>query len=244
MSRARTQNHHDLREVNPHPQTAAAPEDGSGCLSGFMIPPLAVLLVSCLLAAFIIRQPPSLRDSTVTVVTPPLTTYGANSSGLAQFFTLEVLHWSDSIARWATASALDPNLVAVIMQIESCGDPRARSGSGAMGLFQVMPFHFQATDNPYHPDTNAQRGLAYLSRALQAARGNPRLAMAGYNGGIGVIERAEWTWSAQTKRYVYYGAPIYEDARGGSSTSMMLDEWYTKYGAGLCAQAHQRLGLP
>lgn len=165
------------------------------------------------------------------------------ASGLAPLFRPEVLYWSDSIIRWSSASALDPNLAAVIMQIESCGDPRALSRSGAMGLFQVMPFHFYATDSPYDPDTNAARGLAYLARSLEAARGDARLAMAGYNGGIGVISRAEWTWPAETKRYVYYGAPMYADAQQGLSTSIILDEWYQKYGAGLCRQARSRLGL-
>jgi soluble lytic murein transglycosylase-like protein len=129
------------------------------------------------------------------------------------------------------------------MQIESCGDPYARSSAGAMGLFQVMPFHFRARENPYNPDTNALRGTNYLVRSLTAANGNIRGALAGYNGGIGVISRGEWTWHAQTARYVYFGAPIYEDARSGAEFSAKLEEWYRKYGAGLCNQASHRLGL-
>ena len=51
MSRART-NQDDW-------QTAAAPElQGSGCLSGFIIPPLMVLLVGSLLAFFASGPPP------------------------------------------------------------------------------------------------------------------------------------------------------------------------------------------
>ena len=130
------------------------------------------------------------------------------------------------------------------MQIESCGDPRALSRSGAMGLFQVMPFHFHLGENPYNTDTNALRGLNYLSRSLSSANGNPRLALAGYNGGIGVISRSERNWPAETKRYVYYGAPIYEDARNGATSSANLTDWYQKYGDGLCRQAAQRLGIP
>jgi soluble lytic murein transglycosylase-like protein len=146
--------------------------------------------------------------------------------------------------RWANAAGVDPNLAATVMQIESCGDPRALSRAGASGLFQVMPFHFRVGENPFHPDTNALRGMNYLSRSLQAAGGTARLALAGYNGGIGVISRSEANWPAETKRYVYYGGPIYEDARSGAASSPMLQEWYGKYGAGLCNQAHQRLGLP
>jgi hypothetical protein len=48
------------------------------------------------------------------------------------------------------------------------------------------------------------------------------------------------------KRYVKYGFPIYEDALSGERprTSASLNEWYGRYGAGLCRQAAQRLGLP
>jgi soluble lytic murein transglycosylase-like protein len=111
-------------------------------------------------------------------------------------------------------------------------------------LFQVMPYHFKAGENPYQPDTNALRGLGYLKRSFDTAGGNARLALAGYNGGIGVISRGEWTWAAETARYVRYGFPIYEDARGGALSSAALNEWYGRYGAGLCRQAAQRLGLP
>ena len=226
------------RSTKAYRQTAAIPQEhGSGCLSGFTIVPLAVIFISALLGLFALKTDPSVIPSTVDL--PPVT-----STNISPIFRIEVLHWADSISKWAAASQLDPNLAATIMQIESCGDPRAISSAGAMGLFQVMPFHFSAIDNPYAPDTNAARGLGYLAKSLQTAGGNARLALAGYNGGIGLINRAEWTWPAQTKRYVQYGAPIYEDARNGLASSTALNEWYEKYGVSLCRQAHQHLGLP
>jgi soluble lytic murein transglycosylase-like protein len=227
------------RPVNVYRQTAATPqqEEGSGCLSGFTIVPLAVIFVSALLASFAWKTNPTPVNPAVDL--PPVT-----STGISPIFRIEIHYWADSISKWAAASQLDPNLVATIMQIESCGDSRARSSAGAMGLFQVMPFHFYAVDNPYDPDTNAARGLAYLARSLATGGGNARLAMAGYNGGIGLIGRGEWTWPAQTNRYVQYGVPIYEDARNGLTSSPALNEWYEKYGVSLCRQASQRLGLP
>jgi soluble lytic murein transglycosylase-like protein len=201
-------------------------------LSGFTLAPLAVVFISALLASF------AWKTNSSSVDLPPVA-----STGISPIFRIEIHHWADSISKWAAASQLDPNLVATIMQIESCGDPRARSSAGAMGLFQVMPFHFYAIDDPYNPDTNAARGLAYLAKSLATGGGNARLAMAGYNGGIGLIGRAEWTWPAQTKRYVQYGAPIYEDARNGLTFSTALNEWYEKYGVSLCKQASQRLGI-
>jgi soluble lytic murein transglycosylase-like protein len=222
------------RSAKINPQTAATPQEpGSGCLSGFTIVPLAVLFVSALLGSLAWNTNPQPTNL------PP-----ATSTNISPIFRIEIHYWADSISKWASASQLDPNLVATIMQIESCGDPHARSSAGAMGLFQVMPFHFYAIDNPYNPDTNAARGLAYLARSLATGGGNARLAMAGYNGGIGLIGHAEWTWPAQTKRYVQYGVPIYEDARNGLTSSAALNDWYKKYGVSLCRQAHQRLSLP
>lgn len=227
------------RTTKPYNQTAAIPEDtGSGCFSGFMLVPLTVILISALLGNFALKKTHPLPIIAMDAMPD------STSLKLSPIFTREVLYWADSIVRWASASNLDPNLVATIMQIESCGDPRATSSAGAMGLFQVMPFHFAITDDPYNPETNATRGLNYLVRSLTAANGDVRLAMAGYNGGIGVIPRAEWTWHAETKRYVQYGTPIYNDAISGVNPSNALNEWYSKYGASLCNQASQRLGLP
>jgi soluble lytic murein transglycosylase-like protein len=238
MPRART-----TTEYEP---TAATPYDeGSGCLSGFTIIPIAVIFISAFLASvawnFVNPLPISSQSNTIVANT---STPDSTSGNISPIFRPEVQYWADSIVKWASASALDPNLVATVMQIESCGDPRAKSSAGAMGLFQVMPFHFHASDNPYDPGTNAARGLAYLVRSLNTANGNARLAMAGYNGGISVISRGEWTWSAQTIRYVYFGAPIYQDAVNGVESSSALNEWYTKYGVSLCRQAAKRLGLP
>lgn len=229
MPRARTYNQ-DIR------QTAATAE-GSGCLSLYFLPLLSIIFIACLLTALTFNTP------IVTSAAPASITNLGTSSGISPIFTKEVQYWEDDILRWANASSLDPNLVAVVMQIESCGDPFAKSSAGAMGLFQVMPFHFQSGENPFETNTNAMRGTNYLARSLETSRGNVRLALAGYNGGIGVISRGEWTWSAQTLRYVYYGAPIYEDARSGATSSPKLEEWFRKYGAGLCRQASQRLGI-
>ena len=262
MSRARLQDQEDW-------QTAVASETGSGCLSFYVLPPLAALLIAGFVAFIALKSPLSpaalpinnstmvLQDSAAPVapadssaggVTPiwgaPEGNAPAASGALSPIFTKEIQHWGNDIVRWANAAGVDPNLAATVMQIESCGDPRATSRSGATSLFQVMPFHFKFGENPYDPETNAQRGLNYLSRSLQAGGGSARLALAGYNGGIGVIARSEWAWPSETKRYVLYGAPIYEDARSGVTSSASLTEWYQKYGAGLCRQAAQRLGIP
>jgi soluble lytic murein transglycosylase-like protein len=170
--------------------------------------------------------------------------YAASGSGnLAPLFTPEIQFWAASLSRWAAEQGLDPNLAATVMQIESCGNPGARSSAGASGLFQVMPFHFLASEDAYDPETNALRGMNYLAKAFERSGGDARLALAGYNGGIGVIGRAETSWAAETLRYAYWGSGIYADALQNQRESARLNEWLAAGGASLCRQARERLGL-
>jgi hypothetical protein len=165
------------------------------------------------------------------------------AAGLSPVFSAEVDAWGEEIVRWAEEAGLDPNMAATVMQIESCGDPRATSRSGAMGLFQVMPYHFASGENGYLPETNALRGMDYLRRSLETAAGDARLAFAGYNGGIGVIGWMESAWPAETVRYAYWGSGIYAEASSGAQESLRLQEWLQAGGASLCRQAAERLGI-
>jgi hypothetical protein len=238
----------------PFDQTAAFFQ--GGCLSGLLIPPLAVVCVGVVLVFLwlglepvsTLAAAPGLSDSTIAQGTtdqnPKLIPGSQSQAGaISPVFRPEVQYWSAAIQVWATAKGLDPNLVATVMQIESCGDPDARSRAGAMGLFQVMPFHFAGGEDPYNPDTNAARGMDYLKRSLEAANGDTRLALAGYNGGIGVIGRSESSWAAETQRYAYWGSGIYAEASNGVAESLRLQEWIEAGGASLCRQAHSRLGI-
>ena len=97
---------------------------------------------------------------------------------IAPLFTPEVKFWASDISRWAHEDDLDPNLLATVMQIESCGHPTISSYAGAQGLFQVMPFHFDANENQLDPDTNAKRGADYLNICTGMANGDPGLSLA------------------------------------------------------------------
>lgn len=155
-------------------------------------------------------------------------------SPIAPLFTPDVQLWSDEITIWSQQHDLDPNLVATVMQIESCGHPEVISRAGAAGLFQVMPYHFGEGEIPTDPDTNAARGLAYFKRSLEIAEGDVSLALAGYNGGHGVITRSKTEWPDETVHYVYWGTGIYRDAMNRSSSSSTLNEWLQAGGSSLC----------
>ena len=138
---------------------------------------------------------PAAAETAVAGAALALAPVPANAA-LAPIFTPEVQHWSDKILAWSSFFKVDPNLAATVMQIESCGAPGVVSGSGAQGLFQVMPFHFAAGEDMQDPDTNAGRGLAYLALGLARASGNAGLALAGYNGGHSMIGIDSSLWPA------------------------------------------------
>jgi hypothetical protein len=214
--------------------------ENGGCLSIITLPPVIVLIAGLLLAFGLSRV--QITTGSDVESNGNLKQINQNSK-IASLFTPEVQRWGRKITIWSHRLGIDPNLAATVMQIESCGNPNALSGAGAMGLFQVMPFHFANDEDPYKPVTNATRGLAYLKSALDTQGGDSRLALAGYNGGITGAKRPESAWPAEMQRYVYWGTEIYRDAKKGKSSSERLDEWLSSGGASLCTQAAQVLGL-
>lgn len=223
----------DIEIHQPADEQTAPGNPGRGCLA--FSSPMYLLIIG--IAVFVMANGETTRPW-------ELTTAGRSESPsiLAPFFRPEVLYWEEKIIRWADDWDLDPNLVATVMQIESCGDPNALSPAGASGLFQVMPYHFEEGERPYHPNTNARRGMAYLKKAMETYQ-NVRLSFASYNGGISTASKTEVNWPQQTIDYVYWGTNIYQDATAGRASSPTLDEWMASGGARLCTQANATLGL-
>lgn len=253
-------NEDDLLDLweEEHYHYGAAP----GGFSIYTLPPLAAVLVSLVLGIFMIgfarRQlqdvdlatlriqeaapvPAVLPAAALAPETGPAAA-APGEPGIARFFTPSVQYWAADIVGWADDWGLDPNLVATVMQIESCGHPQVSSSAGAIGLFQVMPYHFAEGENARNPDTNAYRGLAYLSRSLEAHHGDVYYALAGYNAGIAGSQRGEANWPDETVRYTYWGLGIYRDAAAGQSSSERLAEWISR-GGGLCSRAEEWLGI-
>jgi Transglycosylase SLT domain len=226
-----------LPRFSNHKSQATRTIRRDGCLFVFLIPPAAIILIGfvILLATGQLKPQPASQP------------YGAGTTAqpgvLAPFFSKPVQFWGGSIQRWAKQWDLDPNLIATVVQIESCGDPEAVSKAGAAGLFQVMPFHFKDGENPIDPETNARRGLTYLKSSLDLANGDIRQALAGYNGGIGLIGIDETQWPTETMQYSFWGNGIYLEAQQGADQSKILAQWLNQGGARLCTQARRRLGI-
>lgn len=158
-------------------------------------------------------------------------------SELAEFFAPSVRHWAGEIKAWASRYEVDRDLLATVMQIESCGHPSVVSVAGARGLFQVMPFHFSEGEDMLDPDTNARRGATYLNYCHRAADAVVGLTLACYNGGPAVLSQQRENWPQETQKYHRWGVGIYSDASSGKQRSETLDKWLDAGGSRLCERA-------
>jgi hypothetical protein len=210
-----------------------------------------LLIITALLLSFILvsihtfntlkhafKEVYSQKSSDVSPVDPKIVkTINPGPVFHREYFSPQVARWEDSILLWAEQHGLPPDLIAIVMQIESCGDQLARSSAGAMGVFQVMPFHFSVEDNAFDPQINAARGLDYLARGYTKSGKKVELALAGYNGGHTMIDTPSNLWPAETRRYVIWGSGIWEDIRDGRHPSPTLEQWLKAGGSHLCSAA-------
>ncbi len=104
----------------------------------------------------------------------------------------------------------------ILIQVESGGNPRAVSRSGAMGLCQIMPGTWREFSRPgerwYNPRDNravAQRYLTWIQTTLRdwgdPQWNNPDHILACYNGGISFFRKVGFRINrmpAETRMYV------------------------------------------
>lgn len=173
------------------------------------------------------------EEQTLLVPTANLQSPATITGGLYPGFAPSVLYWEPELLSWSSAYGLDPNLMAIVMQFESCGNPTAGSSAGAQGLFQVMPFHFSAGEDMHDPDTNARRGFNYFVEGLTNYHsGSLPNTFAGYNGGHGRTRPGTSIsdWPNETQRYHQLTTGLYSDIQNGSFPSPTLEAWYTGNG--------------
>ena len=114
--------------------------------------------------------------------------------------------YADLIAAAARANDLPEALLHAVVQAESRYDPNARSGSGAMGLMQLMPDTAKEMGviNALDPAANLAGGARYLKRMMKLFDNDVELAVAAYNAGPdAVLSRGRVIPPfAETQRYV------------------------------------------
>jgi soluble lytic murein transglycosylase-like protein len=97
----------------------------------------------------------------------------------------------DQIKQMITAAAvqkgLDPGLALAVAETESSFNPNAKSGVGAMGLFQLMPKTAASygVSNAFDPAQNINAGVSMLADLNRQYDGDLPSILAAYNWGSG-----------------------------------------------------------
>ncbi len=107
--------------------------------------------------------------------------------------------YADQVTRLAGEKSLPASLVFGIVHQESGFDPAAKSRSGARGLMQIMPSTGKelarrlgmsfSTQRLFDPEYSLRLGTTYFRQMLGMFDNRVELALAGYNGGPGRIQR-------------------------------------------------------
>ncbi|WP_095155198.1 lytic transglycosylase domain-containing protein [Pseudomonas sp. Irchel 3E13] len=126
--------------------------------------------------------------------------------------------YAELIAAAAKANDLPEALLHAVVQAESRYDANARSGSGAMGLMQLMPETAKelGVSNALDPAANLDGGARYLKRMMKLFDNDIALAVAAYNAGPdAVLSRGRVIPPfAETQRYVPEVLKHYRRLRG------------------------------
>ena len=107
-----------------------------------------------------------------------------------EFFHQEV-PFGAVIYKEAMKNDLRPELVAAVVQAESRFKPTARSGSGAIGLMQLVPRtgRWMGARDLTNPAQNIAAGTKYLKYLNDRFDGNETKVIAAYNAGEGNVKR-------------------------------------------------------
>lgn len=179
-------------------------------------------------------------------------------SGLStRWLSPTVRHWESAIDTAAKRYDIDPNLIAIIMTLESGGYTKADSGQ-AQGLMQVTPLtgrdiakkHLKQPRTSYDlfdPSTSIEFGaayLAYLRTEFCDYHDGPKwdscveLIAAGYNGGPGAansLYKGEGLRDTQTLIYSRDAFNMWRERRAASSPT--YERWLERGGQELVDKA-------
>ncbi|MDB5164223.1 MAG: slt 2 [Candidatus Saccharibacteria bacterium] len=165
-----------------------------------------------------------------------------------------VQHWKDPINEMSKKYKIDPDLVAIIMTLESGGFAKAHSSADAQGLMQITPPTAKEIAAKFlkkprtsydlaDPRTNIEFGtayLAYLRKEFGTAAQGPswnstvELIAAGYNGGPGAANNLEKGRGLNDTQTVVYSRDIFNMWRERhAASSPTYNRWLERGGSTL-----------
>jgi len=137
------------------------------------------------------------------------------------------------------SAGIPPSLLALIIDIESAGNPCAVSKAGAKGLCQLMPATWKAlgVKDPFDPYQNVMAGAQLLRQLLDTTGGKLLESATSYNAGPKTL-RKEWgNFPEETKNYLEIVVARYHKyAHGG--WKKQLPRYVTRASAQSCRLFH------
>ena len=161
-------------------------------------------------------QPQSVETARRAALSQPL---ASENFGTASHMDRELLE--RMVHETAERHRVDPALVRAVIEAESNWNPAAVSRKGALGLMQLVPGTAKrfGVGNAFNPQQNLDAGVRYLRTLLERYDGNLIKALAAYNAGEGVVDRAGGVPSyRETRHYVQKITDSYfrSDSRAGN----------------------------
>ena len=110
------------------------------------------------------------------------------------------LEYTEYVEKYSKEENVDSKLIYAIIKSESNFKNNITSGSGAIGLMQLMEstakemagkldIDFPTKEILYDPETNIKIGIKYFAHLLNQYNGNTNLALAAYKAGIGNVSK-------------------------------------------------------
>jgi soluble lytic murein transglycosylase-like protein len=114
--------------------------------------------------------------------------------------------YGQMIQQSASKHGLPPSVIAGLIETESGWNPNAVSSAGARGLAQFMPATAAEFGvSPNNPQSAIDGAAKYLKYLVDYFKGDMRLAIFAYNGGMGNIERYGGPIPGSQENQEYYG---------------------------------------
>ena len=177
-------------------------------------------------ATAIPTNPPQTTD--IPVIQP--TDVPIVTGSIAPFFAPPVQYWAGDIQRWAQTYGVDASFMAMIMQLETCGNPLHLGGEGRMGIFAVPGDRFQPEESFLNPEDNARRASELIQQCYALTNNDIGQAYACYRSNTDTTQVSSAQWSESMQRYFLWGLGVYGDALANAQTSAALNDWLVSGG--------------
>lgn len=100
-------------------------------------------------------------------------------------------YWAPFVNRAASVTGVPAALIDAVITVESGYKPNAVSGSGAVGMMQLIrgTADLVGVSNRYDPEQNILGGARYLAQLIRQFSGDAGLVLAAYNAGPAAVTR-------------------------------------------------------